>query len=106
MINVLKCSAVQHAAQGHVGESGALPCMGQIRSQQFLEKLLAVDAQENARLFLVWLTIVQRMKLQDVCNLIGKIPDMCFTSAFETFVEDQFFLILTQNKGSALQNSL
>ena len=57
-----------------VGESGALPCMGQIRSRQFLEKLLAVDTQENASLFLFWLTIVQSMKLQDVCNLIEKDP--------------------------------
>ena len=55
-----------------LGESGAPSCMGQIRSRQVLEKLLAVEAQENARLFLVWMTIVQRMKLQDVCNLIGK----------------------------------
>ena len=59
--------------------------MGQIRSRQFLEKLLAVDAQENARLFLVWLTIVQRMKLQDVCNLIGKNPGYVFYERFRNF---------------------
>ena len=41
----------------NVGESGALPCMGQIRSRQFCGKLLAVYAQENASLFLVWPTI-------------------------------------------------
>ena len=68
------------------GESGALPCMGQILSRQFLEKkLLVVYAQENARLFLVWPTIVQRIQLQNVCNLIEKNPGLCFTSAFEFF---------------------
>ena len=32
---------------------------------------------------------------------LGKITDMCFTSAFETFFADQLFLVLTENKGSA-----
>ena len=78
----LKIASIGSAAAGtapvlcallySVGESGALPCMGQIRSPQFLGKLLAVYAPENAGLFLVWLTIVQRIKLQNVCNRIGE----------------------------------
>ena len=55
-----------------IGESGALPCMGQIRSPQFLGKLLAVYAPENAGVFLLWQTIVQRIKLPNVCNGIGE----------------------------------
>ena len=58
-----------------MGESGAdlteILCMGQIRSLQFLGKLLAVYAPENAGVFLVWQTVVQRIKLQNVCNRIG-----------------------------------
>ena len=58
--------------RGTVGESRALPSMGQVRLRQFLGKLLAVYAQENARLFLVWPTVVQRKKLPNVCNRIGE----------------------------------
>ena len=75
----------EDVVESRVGESGALPYMGQIRSRQFLGKLLAVYAQENARLFLVWPTIVQRIELQNVCNRIGKKSRMCFASASETF---------------------
>ena len=60
-----------HSLRG-IGESGARPCTGQIRSPQFLGKLLAVHAPENAGVFLVWQTIVQRIKLQNVCNDIGE----------------------------------
>ena len=86
------------------GESGALRCMGQIRSLQFLGKLCAVYAPEKAGIFLVWQTLIQHTKLQNVCNCIEKVADMCFASAFETYSEKLLFLILTQNKGSAFSN--
>ena len=62
-----------HRSDAHkVGERGALPCMGQIRSPQFLVKLLPVYAPENSGVFRFWQTIVQRIKLQSVCNHIGE----------------------------------
>ena len=64
-----------------VGESGALPCMGQIRAPRFLGKLLAVYVPEKAGIFLVWQTIVQCIKLQNVTAL-ETIAGMCFANAF------------------------
>ena len=67
-----KCLKLTEKYIPDVGESGALPCMGQIRSPQFLGKLLAVYAPENAGVFLVWQTIIQHTKLQNVCNCTGE----------------------------------
>ena len=52
----------------YLGESGALRAWGRCVHRSFLGKLLAVYVQENERAFLVWQTIVQRIKLQNVCN--------------------------------------
>ena len=60
----------------------ALPCMGQIRSRQFLGNLVAVYAQEKN--FLVQSTLVQCIKLSKVCGIVEK-TDMCFANVLVTF---------------------
>ena len=62
--------------------------MGHIRSLQFLGNLLDLYAQGKKRYYsIAWPTIVQRLKLQNVCNRVRKkIPDMCFASVFLTFL--------------------
>ena len=45
-------------------------------------KLLTVYAQENAGVFLVWQTVVQRIKLQNVGNRIGENSGYVFCERF------------------------
>ena len=85
-----------------LGKSGALPCMGHIRSPQLLGNLLAVYDPDSAGVFLVWQTIVQRIKLQNVCNRIGDSCGYVLRSLLKLILKHYFswFLlkIRVQNK--------
>ena len=87
-----------------VGESRALPWMGKIRLMQFLRK-------KN-----YWLSMRPRQfkiipslsdyrstyRITNICNLNGKKSWICVLRALsKLYFEDQVFVILTQNNGSA-----